>query len=53
MSGIVLVAVKTLAGIQVREYNYFNYAATTKIIPPTIPKFFEVQIDINDTVKIN
>jgi hypothetical protein len=36
--------IKTLTGIRINEFNYFNYAARTKIIPPTIPPFFEILI---------
>lgn len=38
---MVLVAFKTTTGVRIQEFNYFNYAARTKIVPPTIPPFYE------------
>lgn len=33
-TAIVLVAVKTPNGFKITEYNYNNYAATTKVVVP-------------------
>jgi hypothetical protein len=43
-NALVLVAIKTPDGIRINEFNYFNYAARTKIIPPATPSFYEVNL---------
>ena len=38
-TNIALSVIKTATGITINKTNYYNYAATRKIVVPTVPSF--------------
>jgi len=45
---MVIVAMNTANGLKVSEFDYSNYAASKRVVAPTIPKFYEVTLSTND-----